>query len=152
VVKGSLSQPVETFRKLQHRVPCARIGQLPGHFPRLPCAAEPFQGFGQFRGHRVLPLGLGLSGLSRPIRSRSTDAYPSHATASDEAAFQIAAQSPSDESRAKRSAGPGPSFVAASSVAGSARGRAASEVLGWARWRNFGPEYMLTGFSLSAPS
>jgi hypothetical protein len=39
------TKPVESLGNRQDRVPCPRIGQLSGHFPRLLGAVEPLQGF-----------------------------------------------------------------------------------------------------------
>jgi hypothetical protein len=51
-------EPVESVSNLQDRSPCAGIGQLPSHLPRLLGAIQPFQAFIRDRRHRVLPSSL----------------------------------------------------------------------------------------------
>jgi hypothetical protein len=109
---GSSRKPVESIGNLQDRIPCAGIGQLPSHLPRLLGSIEPFQGFIPDRHHRVLP--SLLEGGPLPARpSLATDfPYRNHAVVSDETARHIPAQSPSDKNRDNRSPAPGVSFVA----------------------------------------
>jgi hypothetical protein len=52
---GSSREPVENTSKLQDRFPCAGIGQLPSHLPRLLGTIQPFPGFIRDRHHWVLP-------------------------------------------------------------------------------------------------
>ena len=110
---GSSREPVESIGNLQDRFPCAGIGQLPCHLPRLLGTIQPFQGFIRDRHHRVLPSLLD-SGPLPAMPSLATDfPYRNHAAVSDETACQNAAQSPSDKNRVISSPAPGVSVVAA---------------------------------------
>ena len=122
---GRTPQPVEIIGKLQHRVPRARIGQLSGHLPRLVSAVEPLQGFVQLWSSGP-PMRSGIGQFSAALCGRELRvAYPGHPGVTDETAFQIVVQSPSDISTAKRRPAPGLSFVTVSVVAGFDRRRPA---------------------------
>jgi len=64
---GGSGEPIEALCKFQDRFPRARIGQLPGHLPRLLGAVEPLQGFIQHRWHFGPPF-IVVPGFA-PVRS-----------------------------------------------------------------------------------
>jgi hypothetical protein len=66
---GSSRAPVESIGNLQDRFPCAGIGQLPCHLPRLLGTIQPFQGFIRDRHNRVLPSLLESGPLAARLRS-----------------------------------------------------------------------------------
>src|SRR5262249_48303921 len=72
----------------------------------------------------------GWAVLCRPIWSGSEGAYPSQAAVTEQTAFQIVTQSPSDKSTVNRRPDPGPSFVAVLAVAGCDRARPVSKLMG----------------------
>jgi hypothetical protein len=110
---GSSREPVENISKLQDRFARAGIGQLPA--TSLACSARSNHSRASFEiatiGSSRLYWKVGVLQLG-PL-SQLISLYCNHTAASDETACQIAAQSPSDKTKAIGSPAPGVSFVTA---------------------------------------